>query len=104
MTNPLPARALARLLPIVLLSAASLQGAAQAPKSSPPPPRFGTWGVDLSALDKTVSPGDDFDQYVNGGWKRKTEIPADQPSTGVGYDVFNRSQIQVRAIIEQAPA
>ena len=89
-----------------MLAAASLHGAAQTPRPSAPPvpPRYGTWGVDLAAMDKTVNPGDDFDQYVNGGWKRKTEIPADQPSTGVGYDVFNRSQAQIRAIIEQAPA
>ena len=99
-------RAAARLLPIAMIAAASLHGAAQTTKSSAPPvpPRYGTWGVDVAAMDKTVSPGDDFDLYVNGGWKRKTEIPADQPSTGVGYDVFNRSQAQIRAIIDQAPA
>jgi len=54
-------------------------------------------------MDRTAKPGDDFDQFVNGGWKHKTEIPADQPSTGVGFDVFNRSQAQIRAIIDQAP-
>src|SRR4051812_7824539 len=67
------------------------------PAAPPPPPRYGAWGVDLGALDRTATPGEDFDQYVNGGWKRKTEIPADQPSTGVGFDVFNRSQAQIRA-------
>jgi putative endopeptidase len=89
----------ARVLLIVALCAASLDGTAQAP----PPARFGSWGVDLTAMDRTAKPGDDFDQFVNGGWKRRTEIPADQASTGVGYDVFNRSQTQIRAIIEQAP-
>jgi putative endopeptidase len=97
-------RTAARLVPAVLVSALSLHALAQAPTAPPPAPRYGAWGVDLAAMDKTVKPGEDFDQYVNGGWKRKTEIPADQPSTGVGYDVFNRSQAQIRAIIEQAPA
>jgi putative endopeptidase len=55
-------------------------------------------------MDRTAKPGDDFDLFVNGGWKHRTEIPADQPSTGVGFDVFNRSQAQIRTIIEQAPA
>jgi putative endopeptidase len=82
----------------------SLHGAAQTPRAPLPPARFGSWGVDLTAMDRTAKSGDDFDQYVNGGWKRRTEIPADQPSTGVGYDVFNRSQAQIRAIIEQAPS
>ena len=95
--------AAARLLPIVLLSAVSMHALAQAPPAEKPV-HFGTWGVDLAALDRTAKPGEDFDLYVNGGWKRKTEIPADQPSTGVGYDVFNRSQAQIRAIIDQAPA
>src|SRR6476469_1043190 len=89
----------ARILAMAALCAASLHAAGQ-----PPPPRFGSWGVDLTAIDRTAKPGDDFDQFVNGGWKRRTEIPADQASTGVGYDVFNRSQAQIRAIIEQAPS
>ena len=72
------------------------------PAAPPPAPHYGTWGVDLAAMDRTVKPGDDFDHYVNGGWARKTEIPADQASTGVGYDVFNRSQAQIRALIETA--
>jgi putative endopeptidase len=106
MKHSLSARIAGGVLPLAMLAAASLQGAAQTPQPSapPPPPKYGTWGVDVAAMDKTVKPGDDFDQYVNGGWKRKTEIPADQASTGVGYDVFNRSQAQIRALIDQAPA
>jgi putative endopeptidase len=55
-------------------------------------------------MDKTVNPGDDFDRYVNGAWAARTVIPADQASAGVGYDAFNLTQDQVRAIIEHAPA
>jgi putative endopeptidase len=91
----------ARILTLVTLCAASIYAAEQAPQTSV---RFGTWGVDLTAMDRTAKPGDDFDLFVNGGWKHRTEIPADQPSTGVGFDVFNRSQVQIRTIIEQAPA
>src|SRR5690349_17104702 len=58
---------------------------------------FGKWGVDLSGMDRQVNPADDFDRYVNGAWIDKTEIPADQGSAGVGYDVFNLSQQQIRA-------
>ena len=64
---------------------------------------FGAWGVDLTGMDRTAKPGDDFDQYVNGAWKARTDIPADQPSTGVGFDVFNRTQAEIRSIIEKAP-
>jgi putative endopeptidase len=75
-----------------------------APAAAPKPLHFGTWGVDLTGMDRSVNPADDFDRYVNGAWSAKTEIPADQASAGVGYDVFNRTQDQIRALIENAPA
>jgi len=68
------------------------------------PLHFGTWGVDLTAMDRSVNPADDFDRYVNGAWADKTQIPADQASSGVSYDVFNLTQEQIRALIENAPA
>src|SRR6476660_810163 len=80
------------------------QQAPPAPVKAPKPLHFGTWGVDLAGMDRSVNPADDFDRYVNGAWFAKTEIPADQGSAGGGYDVFNLSQDQVRAITENAPA
>lgn len=65
---------------------------------------FGAWGVDLSARDTSVKPGDDFDKYANGGWFARTEIPADQASAGVDYDVYNLTQRQLRAVVSGAPA
>ena len=82
------------------------QGAAAAAASvaDPKPLHFGSWGVDLTARDTSVKPGDDFDMYANGGWKAKTEIPADQASAGVDYDVFNLTQDQLRAVVSKASA
>ncbi len=37
-------------------------------------------GLDLSWMDKTAVPGDDFYKYANGNWK--TEIPADRSRIG----------------------
>jgi len=76
----------------------------QSPAAAPAVRHFGKWGVDLTGMDRSVNPGDDFDRFVNGTWAAKTEIPADQPSAGVAFDVFNLSQEQIRAIIENAPA
>src|SRR5690349_17005939 len=73
------------------------------PTATIQPKHFGAWGVDLSGMDRSVNPGDDFDRYVNGAWADKTPIPADQASAGVGYDVFNLTQEQIRALIEHAP-
>ncbi|KTE03989.1 M13 family metallopeptidase [Sphingopyxis sp. H115] len=65
---------------------------------------FGEWGVDLGARDTSVKPGDDFDKYANGGWFARTEIPSDQASAGVDYDVYNLTQRQLRALVAGAPA
>ncbi|KQZ61447.1 peptidase M13 [Sphingopyxis sp. Root1497] len=65
---------------------------------------FGAWGVDLGARDTSVKPGDDFDRFANGGWFAKTEIPADQASAGVDYDVYNLTQRQLRQVVTGAPA
>ena len=78
--------------------------AATATVTEPKPLHFGSWGVDLTARDMAVKPGDDFDNYANGGWRAKTEIPADQASAGVDYDVYNLTQDQLRAVVSKAPA
>ncbi|PTS87244.1 MULTISPECIES: M13 family metallopeptidase [unclassified Caulobacter] len=72
--------------------------------AEPAKPMYGTWGVDLTARDQSVKPGDNFDKYVNGAWEARTEIPSDQASAGAGYDVYNRSQDQLRTLIETADA
>ena len=90
-------------LKLVLQASSGQQPSAPQSEAPQSPAHFGSWGVDLTGMDKSVKPGDDFDRYVNGAWKARTEIPADQPMTGVGFDVFNRTQAQIRALIEQAP-
>jgi putative endopeptidase len=97
---------LTAVLALVLALRASPDGAqsgARPTATIPPPAHFGSWGVDLAGMDRGVKPGDDFDAFVNGAWKAKTDIPPDQPSAGVAFDVFNRGQAQIRALIEQAP-
>ena len=39
-------------------------------------------GINLSYMDKSVKPGDDFFRYVNGAWVDQTEIPADKTRWG----------------------
>ena len=62
--------------------------------------RYGTWGVDLGAIDKSVKPGDDFWRYVNGTWDKTTEIPADRTSMGGGVLLAEEAERQVRTIVE----
>jgi putative endopeptidase len=66
--------------------------------------RFGAWGVDLSTRDLSVKPGDDFQRYAAGKWMDENEIPADKSQNGVGSELQDRNQEQLRAIVMGAPA
>ena len=63
---------------------------------------FGKWGVDLTGGDAKTNPGDNFWRYADGHWSDVTDIPADQTSVGTGSDIFNRTQDQLRQLIEDA--
>ena len=98
-------------LKIIYLAAIALRLAAQAPQPPLPTPsalaeetHYGTWGVDLSCMDRSVKPGDDFDRFVNGAWAEKAAIPSDRPSTSTGSEVYDRTQRQIRTLLDQASA
>jgi len=62
---------------------------------------LGDWGVDLSGMDKTVKPGDDFFRYVNGAWFDKAEVPADRTTTGSFVQLDIQSESRVRDIVAE---
>lgn len=49
-------------------------------------------GVDLTGIDKSVKPGDDFEAYANGTWRKTAEIPDDRSSIGTGYEVQKKAE------------
>ncbi|GAO38332.1 peptidase M13 family protein [Sphingomonas changbaiensis NBRC 104936] len=61
-------------------------------------------GVNPAYVDKSVAPGDDFEAYANGAWRKTAEIPADRSSTGVSYEVFLKAEKRNAAIIQGAAA
>ncbi len=58
----------------------------------------------MASFDKTVRPQDDLFRHVNGGWLARTEIPADKASVGGFTDAYDRTQEQLKAIVDQAAA
>ena len=62
---------------------------------------IGAWGVDLSARDLSVNPGDDFFRYANGAWIDHTEIPGDRTRWGTFDMLREKSDRDVRTIIEE---
>ncbi len=67
-----------------------------------PAAKLGTFGIDLTAKDESVHPGDDFFQFVNGGWLERTEIPADRSRFGSFNVLADQAELRVRAIIEES--
>jgi len=65
-----------------------------------PSPKFGRWGVDLSSIDHSVKPGDNFFLYVNGNWLKHAVIPPDRASTGGFQDLQILSERRMRAIVD----
>ncbi len=61
-------------------------------------------GIDFNNFDKSVRPQDDFYTYVNGGWLKSTEIPADRTSVGAFYDLRENAKNDIKAIIEEVAA
>ncbi len=41
-------------------------------------PQYGSWGFDLTAMDQSIKPGNDFNRYASGAWLARTTIPADK--------------------------
>jgi putative endopeptidase len=97
----------------VLMAATSLQGTALLAQASAgaaasgtvaTKPHLGTWGVDLTARDTAVKPGDDFQKYASGSWLAKTQIEADKPEAGSFYELFDLTQDQLKDLVTKAPA
>jgi len=61
-------------------------------------------GFDPAELDDGVKPGDDFFAYVNGKWIAENEIPADRSRYGAFDILRDKSDEDVKAIIEEASA
>src|SRR5581483_6834235 len=60
---------------------------------------FGAWGVDLTGMDLSVRPGDDFFDYANGNWFKRTVIPPDRKSIGSFQQLQIDSENRMKALI-----
>lgn len=80
------------------------EGAAAGDVTSLESPRYGTWGFDLSGMDTSVKPGDDFYKFASGAWDAKTAIPSDRVRYGNFDKLSELSEARTKAIIEGAAA
>ncbi len=61
-------------------------------------------GIELANLDKNIRPQDNFYRYVNGGWLKNNTVPGDKTAIGSFYDLRDKADADVRAIIEELAA
>ncbi|AZB08251.1 M13 family peptidase [Chryseobacterium sp. G0162] len=61
-------------------------------------------GLDLSLMDTSVRPQDDFYNYVSGTWMKTAKIPADKPTWGsfnkLGEDTDNNSMTILNSLLK----
>jgi len=74
--------------------------------ASPPPASPGTsgaaaigpWGIDLTGMDSTVKPGDNFYAYVDGNWDKRSVVPPDRSNMGSFQELEILSEKRMRQI------
>ncbi len=102
------------ILALALGSALSLSGCggdkASATTDAPATPatgvaakaQLGSFGFDVSGMDRNVAAGDNFFDFANGQWVQRTEIPADRSSFGSFNVIYEKTLADTRAIMEEA--
>ena len=104
----MPSRSLFLALPLALAACATtVSPEMEVPREAPPTLAArptGALGIDVSAMDRTIRPQDDLFRYVNGAWLDTIEIPGDKSRYGSFDMLRERSEADVRAIIEDAAA
>ena len=59
-------------------------------------------GINISLLDSTVRPQDNFYNYVNGKWMTNTKIPDDKIRWGSAYEVRKKTDEDVLSLLKKA--
>lgn len=63
-------------------------------------PKMGTFGIDLSARDTSVKPGDDFNRYVSGHWLDTYKLKDYETNFGSFNALRDESEAQTRQIFD----
>jgi predicted metalloendopeptidase len=87
---------------LCLTFAGACSTAPPTPAGPAPAPKPVISGIDRSTFDQTVRPQDDLFEHVSGAWLKKTDIPSDKASYGSFDILFDKSQADLKAIVEAA--
>ncbi len=67
-------------------------------------PAIGEFGFDMEGMDTSIRPGADFNLFANGTYLKNTPIPADRTSYGAFHMLHDRSQENLKTLIEESAA
>ncbi len=99
----LPAMKKPLLLVLVLAAACATAPPDPLPIETPRPrPLLGENGLDLSQIDRSVGPCEDFYEYANGGWRKTHPLPPIYSRYGRFEEVSERNRETLRAILESS--
>jgi putative endopeptidase len=62
--------------------------------------RYGSWGVDLSGMDRSVRPGDNFAMFAFGRWYRDTPLPPGRGAMGPRMEMEGRNDARIASVVE----
>lgn len=58
--------------------------------------------IELSNMDTTINPADDFYRYCNNNWLKNNPIPEENPYYDAFAEVSDRTKLQIKEIIDEA--
>jgi putative endopeptidase len=98
------ALALALAAGAAAFSPAAVQAQAAQAAAAPGKPVLGSFGVDLTARDESVKPGDDFARHANGTWLDTYQL-RDYDSRYGAFNLLNdQAEAQIKTIVEELQA
>ena len=87
--------------PMPVVDAAAVAPEPVAVPAPAPKPTYGTFGLDIAGMDKSVAPGNDFFEFANGTWDKNTQIPPDKSRYGMFNVLDDLSRERTRGLIEE---
>jgi putative endopeptidase len=84
------------------LMAAAASGPGAAGAATRGKATYGEFGLDLAAMDRSVTPGEDFYRYVNGTWLKTSQIPADMSRWHPYDELTEINRQRVKGLLEAA--
>ena len=85
----------------ILVSCIMAAGCAQKTVETPQPEREVVPAIELSNMDTTINPADDFYRYCNNNWLKNNPIPETYSAYSASYEVDERTELQIKAIIDE---